>query len=182
MRYITPIILVCVAIFVTLFYTKPAMDSTTSLSLQNTSLNKQLDSSRKSQSTIDEKASKYKSFSTDEIAKLEKILPDNIDNVKLIMDIDEIAASHGLNIRNVDLKIEDVNANQNQEQQEPKPYGTAKLSFSVTSPYDRFVSFFGDLEDSLRLVDVSALSFSAGDKDLYEFNFEVKTYWLKNTI
>lgn len=181
MKYLVSIILIGVAIFVTLFYTKPAMDGSSALSAEKDTLSKQLASSRQSQNIIDEKATVYKSFSFEEISQIEKLLPNNIDNVKLIMDMDEIAASHGLKIRNMDLKLEEI-ADQNVRQEAQNPYGTAKLSFSVTSPYDRFVSFFGDLEDSLRLVDISSLSFSAGDKDLYEFNFEIKTYWLKSQI
>jgi hypothetical protein len=60
-----------------------------------------------------------------------------------------------------------------------RSFGIATLGFSVTASYKTFKNFLGDLERSLRIIDVKTLSFSAGDKDQYEYNLEINSYWLK---
>ena len=54
------------------------------------------------------------------------------------------------------------------------------LSFSVAGTYTNLRAFLADLERSLRIVDVRALSFTAGDKDSNEYSIELDTYWFKS--
>ncbi len=106
---------------------------------------------------------------------LKKFLPDSIDNVRLIIDINQIASDNGMTIRNISIKGNDSNS----IGPDSRTYGIATLGFSVSGPYQTFKKFLTALETSLRLVDVTSLSFSAGDKDQYEYNVEIKAYWLK---
>jgi Tfp pilus assembly protein PilO len=54
------------------------------------------------------------------------------------------------------------------------------VSFKVDSDYETFVSFLQDVEKSLRIVDVTDLTFTAPDKSTnYDFGITIKTYWLK---
>lgn len=106
---------------------------------------------------------------------LGKLLPDSIDNVRLIIDINQIASDNGMTIRNISVKSDDSGT----IGPDSRPYGVATLNFSVSGSHQTFKNFLTALETSLRLVDVTSLSFSAGDRDQYEYNFEIKSYWLK---
>ena len=53
------------------------------------------------------------------------------------------------------------------------------MSFKVSAPYENFVKFMKDLEQSLRIVDVTALSFKANANNIYDYSVSIKTYWLK---
>lgn len=120
---------------------------------------------------------KYNAISPENRARLAKLLPDNIDNVRLIIDIDDIARTHGMRIRNFNTTTNDQKDTIGRD---GTPYGTLTLSFSTTASYNVFLAFLKDLEHSLRVIDVTAVTFNSGDtSQLYDYNVSVKTYWLK---
>jgi len=49
----------------------------------------------------------------------------------------------------------------------------------VTGPYSSFKGFLVDLEQSLRLSDVTALNFRAAGFDFDQYNMTLRTYWLR---
>jgi Tfp pilus assembly protein PilO len=123
---------------------------------------------------------KYQNTPAQEIARLEKILPANVDTVNLAMNFDSIAARYGISIksiRTVESKAEIgtsiVQGNGN------KPYDRVTVSFSFISTYDNFRKFMADIEKSLRVIDVKSVSFQATESGIYEFQVSVQTYWLK---
>lgn len=120
---------------------------------------------------------KKNSILTEDQDKLQKLLPDNIDNVKLILEVNDIAEKRSLTIRNIAIggntkKTEEIGPDNS-------AYGTVSLKFSVLSSYDNFLNFLDDLENNLRLVDITDISFNSTDNGFYEFSFSLNTYWLK---
>lgn len=115
-----------------------------------------------------------------DVDKLAKMLPDGVENVGLVINIDDIAGKYGLKIRNT--KVTDVSARGTSAAIGPDStkYGAISLTFSVSSSYENFLAFLQDLEASQRLVDVTNLSFSSSNKvNQYDFNVTIQTYWLK---
>ncbi len=120
---------------------------------------------------------KKNSIITTDQDKLQKFLPDNIDNVKLILEVSNIAEKRSLSIKNISIG---GNAKKTTEiGPDSSPYGTVSLRFNVVSSYDNFLTFLNDLESNLRLVDVTDISFNSTDTGFYEFSFSLNTYWLK---
>ena len=123
---------------------------------------------------------KYDNTPPNEIARLEKILPSNVDTVNLAMNFDSIAARYGISIKSI-RTIEDkvdtgttiIQAGSN------KPYTAVTVSFSFISTYANFRKFMADIEQSLRIIDVKSVSFQATENGVYEFQVSVETYWLK---
>ena len=122
-------------------------------------------------------ANKYNSMSSNDTERLKKLLPDHIDNVRLIIDIDGIASRHNLNIRNIN--ISDSAGDGDALGPDNNPYGTVSLKFNIIAPYEKFKSFIKDLEDSLRVVDITGISFSAAESGSYDYGVAIKTYWIK---
>lgn len=114
-----------------------------------------------------------------DIDKLAKMLPDSVENVGLIIDMDNIASKYGMRIRNT--KIGDVSGSRGGTSAGPdaRKNGAITLSFSVTSSYENFLIFLRDLESSVRILDVTALTFTSGKDGRYDFNITLQTYWLK---
>jgi hypothetical protein len=107
--------------------------------------------------------------------RIAKVLPDNIDSVRLIIDIDNIAAKYGMSLSKLVLTASgDIPKNQTALSMPPPDYGapimgpvdaaynSIKLGFSVSGTYENFNLFLKELEESLRIVDVVSLSFSTG--------------------
>lgn len=167
---------------------------------------------------------KFKTIQKSDVDKLSKLLPDHIDSVRLIIDINNIANRFGMSLRNISLSVSGAEkvktttpASQTSEVRAPgnsatgiigpddKKFGSAQLTFSVFGSYENFAQFLREMERSLRIVDVTSLSFKAsgstesfgaGSKannflntskvptkisvgDNYEYTMTIRTYYLK---
>lgn len=119
--------------------------------------------------------------------RLEKLLPDSIDNIRLIIDINNIARPYGMVLKNLRLTGLDESGKTNGASAEAREaviggnetIGSVTLGFAVTARYENFKDFMRDLERSLRLVDVTDLTLKSTEKDFYEFDVTLKTYWLR---
>jgi hypothetical protein len=63
---------------------------------------------------------------------------------------------------------------------ENKDYNSVTLNFSIVASYGTFLKILRDLESSLRIVDVTSISFRSTDtSDVYQYDVGIKTHWLK---
>ena len=124
----------------------------------------------------------YNSFSDEELSRLNELLPDHIDNIHLIIDVNGIAKKNGMAIKNIDVSTSADVASRDKMIEttslDPR-LGMMKLSFSVTGTYEMYKKFVGDLATSLRIIDMSSVSFATDDKGIYTYDIVLKTYWLK---
>lgn len=136
-----------------------------------------LNNSKALQAERDKLLEKFNAMDKADVDKLSKLLPDNIDNVRLVIDIDEMAKSYGMRIRNFKA---DASQKKDTIGRDNSAYGTLTLSFSTTASYNTFLAFMRDLERSLRVIDITSVAFLSSDtSQLYDYNVTVKTYWLK---
>jgi len=120
---------------------------------------------------------KKNTISNNDQVRLERMLPSNIDNIRLIIEISQIAQGRNLIAKNITLGT--TKSNNTLPGQAASQYGTLSLNFTVNSSYSNFLSFLGDLENNLRLVDITNVTFSANDTGFYDFNVTLNTYWLQ---
>ncbi len=139
----------------------------------------------------------YNDISENDRLRLDKIIPNTVDNIRLIIDLNSIAVQHGFSLRNIKATAASAAQKQtgstaNTNQSTPVTTATAKkstiptptldtvsVSFSVTAPYQQFIDFMKSLESSLRIIDLTHLTVSANQSGMYDFNVELKTYWLR---
>jgi Tfp pilus assembly protein PilO len=178
MKSIVPIILVIVSIGVFFAYVSPAYGKIKTLRAEVGQYNEALDNSRELQKLRDGLISKYNTFSPSDVERLEKMLPDTVDNVRLIMDIASIADRYGMSVKNVSVE-EETGEESGEIGPDDRPYGSMLLDFSVASTYENFEQFLMDLEESLRVVDVVSLSFRSTNSGTYDYSVSLRTYWLK---
>jgi len=181
-NYITPIILIAIATFLFFGFIDPTYSDVKVIKDDISQFNEALERSKELQIIRDELLSKYNTFSSSDIDRLEKLLPDNVDNVRLILDIDGIAQKYGLSIS--DISVSDGSGTTDEKTivgPDGNTYGSVRLGFSIASNYKGFTDFLKDLERSLRLVDISEVSFNTkgGVVDFNEYKVIVNTYWLK---
>ncbi len=177
-----PIILFAAAIGLFVVYTNPAYQATKALSVQAADYDDALNKSQELKAVRDQLLSKENTFSSDDTAKLQKVLPDNVDNIRLIIDINNIAARHNLSVKNVQLG----DASQSSAARSPAAVGASgdavgsvEVGFSVAASYEDMLAFLHDLEHSMRLIDIEKLTFVAGTTGpLTDYTFTIRTYWL----
>ncbi|MEK7109331.1 MAG: type 4a pilus biogenesis protein PilO [Patescibacteria group bacterium] len=183
MRTLLPLILLVAAIGLFVGYTNNAYQGSKSVAAETVSYDQALTTAGKLKSQRDQLLSKRATFSTDDVQKLERMLPDNVDNIRLIIDINNIAARHGLTLKNVSLGTVSSASTARSAVAvgaSGDPVGSVNLGFTVTASYDKFLSFLADLEHSLRVVDVEKLNFKIGDIkiDANDYALTIRTYWL----
>jgi Tfp pilus assembly protein PilO len=146
-----------------------------------------LDSAREVEAARDRLVSKYNAIPPADLDRLKKILPDHIDTVHLILEVDKIASTYGMKLGGIAI------TEQGAESSSPTlpegdigavAPGVVTFSFEVTSSYETFLQFLHDLEHSLRILDITALSFTPGGvedskkSNYYTFSVSLQTYWL----
>ena len=176
-RYLIPLILIVVAFGLFFGFTRDTIDSIYAAQAKISELDQALSNDKDLRKIRAQKLDVYNSFSNADLDRINKLLPDSIDNVRLIIDIDNLASKYGMSVKNAKIKT-DASA-PDVVGRNGKKYGSVVLSFSTTGAYNDLRLFLRDLETSLRLVDVTGLSFNSSDKDSQEFAFELRTYWLK---
>ncbi len=125
--------------------------------------------------------SKYNSIAQEDIDRLNKFLPSQIESIKLVIELEEITKNRRLLLKSINVRSPEKNqknsfgANKNNK----KDFEEIEVDMSVVGSYNSFISFLGDLEKSLRLIDIKKISFIAGDVDSYEFRIKAGTYWMK---
>lgn len=133
----------------------------------------------------------YQGFDEADLDRLNKLLPDNVDNVQLIIDTNNIAQLHNMKIKGAKIataaekeamggKAADTKTKTKAIERSAIPQqGVLTFSFSVSGSYSEFLLFLADLQSSLRVVDLATMTFSSDEKEAYTYNVEIKTYWLK---
>ncbi|MDO8579451.1 MAG: type 4a pilus biogenesis protein PilO [bacterium] len=177
MSNIISIVLILASIGLFFGYVDPTYAVIREQNMEKTDYDRALNNSKQLQAERDKLLEKYNEMSEVDRGDLTKLLPDNIDNVRLILDIDEMAKKYGMRIRNFKTEATEKNDTIGSSN---SPHGTLTLSFSTTAPYNTFLAFMRDLEESLRLIDIASVEFASSDiGDLYDYKMTVKTYWLK---
>lgn len=178
MRLATPIILLAVAIGTFMWFIDPTYERVKVLRAEVSQYDEALNNSQELQSIRDALLRVRNTFSDMDRRKLEKLLPNSIDNVRLILDIDNVAARYKLRISNTSV-TETASRREGAVGADDSPVGSAVITFSTSATYDNFISFIRDLESSLRIVDITNIAFSAREGELMDFTLSVKTYWLR---
>ncbi len=181
MRQIMPIIFILAAIALFFFYTNPQFQGLKLNIADQSKIVEANDKAAKLRAVRQSLTDDRKKIAQEDVDKIVKMLPDGVENVGLIIDIDNIASKYGMRIRNT--KVNDGSSGKATSAAiagpDSKKHGTISLSFSVASTYENFLAFLKDLEASQRLVDVTALTFTSNKEGRYEFNVTLQTYWLK---
>jgi hypothetical protein len=130
-----------------------------------------------------ELVSKYNSFLNTDLGRLDRMIPNTIDNVRLAAEINGIAQQYDIAIKNVRI-VENKGNNSSSgrgatEARQPDIYKTILMSFVFDASFEKFTDFVKDLEQSLRIIDLSSISFEAGnDKLETAYSVTLKLYWL----
>lgn len=191
MRNIFSIIIIVASIASFVMIVQPQYKEIQELQAKSSELEEVLSNARRLQSLRDGLLEKRNELSDADMARLAKMVPENVDNVKLILELQSIANQYNL-------EIEAASANKEGEGEgtegestdaeasfvdvDSRDYGIIALDFDISGDYFDFLAFLRDLEQNLRITDVRSLGFSGGDDGEYSFQLTLETYWLKDNI
>ena len=198
-------IFIGVAIALIFGFVVPTFDDAEAIKANTLQYDKALSKAKEIQELKRSLLSRYNLFAGENLGKLEKLLPNNVDNVRLVLDMDGMASGRGIRISSVKVqkdadKNTDIQTGSavgfNSAASASQPYQTLVLEFTAIATYEEFKLFLQDLEHSLRIVDLVDLDVSPAQRpkstignkvleteedlpQIYKFKVGIRTYWLK---
>lgn len=172
-------------------YAQPRYDEIRALEVRVGQYDQALQKAAELQQLKQSLLSRYNAFNPVDVERLHKLLPDHVDNVRLVLDLDNLAVLHGMALQNV------IVSNAPIEKSAPgsvggglgsrQKYDSLTLKFSTRGTYSDFTAFLKDLETSLRIVDLVSLKLQqepdplpqARAEPIYRYDITIRTYWLK---
>jgi len=124
------------------------------------------------------------SLSPADLERLASFLPDGVDNVQLILDLDALANRTGVNLSNFDVAASDESEvtsgiTGNRLPLNNNPAESLTLSVSATGTYGAFRAFLDGAEHSLRLLDLVGLEVDDSPTGVYTYDIVFRIYWLR---
>ncbi|KKS16202.1 MAG: hypothetical protein UU71_C0006G0008 [Parcubacteria group bacterium GW2011_GWB1_41_6] len=175
------------AILIFGLWTVPLVGKIKDLRNQKSEVENVLVNSRQIRNLRDDLIGKYNNIASLDLERLKKLLPTKTNDGGLIVQFDNLTRSRGLILKS--LAVTEKESPQNKapafalsetspKEKQETGYQEAELNFKVAGSYENLLAFLGDLEKSLRMIDIDSIVFSAGNKDIYEFNIKARTYVL----
>lgn len=125
---------------------------------------------------------------SDGLARLASFLPDGVDNVQIILDLNALAARSGMTLSDFDTSNDEsvggtesttVPSADGLAFEEQEPVESLDLTISATGTYTSFHSFLEGIEQSLRLLDVVSVKVTDSDTGVYSYDMTIRLYWLR---
>lgn len=153
-----------------------------------------------------ELASQMNAIDPTALARLTTFLPDSVDNVGLILDLNALAARSGLTLSSLDVANASSGAASTPAStpvttpasvpavapattasgpsfatagQGSDPVGTVDLTIAAKGTYGALQSFLKGIEFSERLLDVRDITITGSDSGLYTYQMTLRLYWLR---
>lgn len=133
----------------------------------------------KQQNTL---ASARNEIDTADLDRLDSFLPDSVDNVGLILDLNALAARSGFSLANIDVLSSTAGAAAPQgglPDAQMNPVGSVDLSLSAVGTYAASQAFLSGVERSARLLDIRDIVVKGSDTGVYNYQMVLRFYWLR---
>lgn len=188
MKSILAIIFFVSAIVITIFFTVPqyncaipdcAYDGIKAIRVKKISYNAALSSAQNLEARRDDLTKKYNTVTEEDHQKIEALLPNNVDNIKLVLELETLAKKYGLLIESPKLETKTITektdatnttgqairAGADSGLSTSLPYGTFTLDFTVRATYENTKLLLSDIERNLRLIEPVSITLKVPGAD-----------------
>lgn len=177
---VLPIIAILLAVLIFFFYVRPTWngpvaDANAAIALDNDALASAKDY-QKEQTDL---TAKQNAIDPESLKRLAIFLPDSVDNVRLILDLNALAARSGVSLTNIDVSTNAAAQDPTAVGAHSDPTGSVSLSFSALGTYSSLQTFLTRVETSERLLDVQSVSIKGSDTGVYTLEMSIRLYWLR---
>lgn len=123
----------------------------------------------------------------DGITRLNAYLPDGVDNVQLVLDLNALAARSGISLSNFKIKdnaVTNISAAPSTQPSQGvlstggKVSDSLDLSVTATGTYGAFRSFLFGIEHSLRPLDITEMKVTDSSTGVYSYDMTIRIYSL----
>lgn len=155
MRYITAILFSSLAVGLIVAYAYPTYMEIGQLKAREAELQAYIVKASQASAKINDLESKYQKFPDGANERMTTMIPESVDDVRLTMDLTNLAAQHGLSLANPAIRRLAVDKGSQLQQYD--------VAFAIDAPYVTFRSFLSDLEYWLQIRDITSLAITPGE-------------------
>jgi len=201
-KLVLPIAMIIIGVISVFWYSWPAYQETNEINSDIEEFETALDQVNEIQQIRDNLLGQYNEIPESNLYVVDRILPNELNTVRMLIELDQIAISSGLSVSDISFSNRSDQVTDISQGDQPvgpqTPYESAELSFSVSGSYDDALAFIRNIERSTRLIDILELSISNQSEEEQEgqtvapseqtaplgdnisFSITGKTYWLPN--
>lgn len=124
----------------------------------------------------------------EDLARLEAFLPDTVDNVQLIVDLNALAERSGVELSEFNIGGEGASTPEGQGAAtdpnatpvlENEATESIELSVDAVGTYESFRTFLDGVEQSLRPLDAVEVAVQDSQTGVYSYALTLRLYWLR---
>ena len=183
-KALTPVIALIIAVALFFTYVRPTLDDIKLVQDETHEYTEALDKAGQLRARIDELRQERNSISVSNLERLEALLPDSVDEVRLLIDLDALAEAHDLSFNSITVATDESGSRTEERTPPVAPtngdpnteidgvpsaavsnvsdfFTSLDISFTVTGEYNDFKGFLEDLEQTLVLMEIVELDFVA---------------------
>ena len=185
MKSLTSLILIVIAVAVGYIYTWPQWQKIQVLNERQAELTDALERAQQIDLIKQDLEMKYNTIAPEDTKKINRVVPEKFEPIKLIADINDLAARYNLVIRETKFAEESSDSSSGvvEDIAPVAPYKIVTLSFNTSGQYRSLYSFISDLEKSLQLMDIKKVSVapsqeSESSRGGLDITITLDTYWM----
>jgi hypothetical protein len=189
-KILTPIFALIIAAGLGFTYVQPTLVDIKRLQTEEKEYQNTIEKASKLKESIDKKKAEINAFDAVSVSRLLTMVPDAVDPVLVVMNLDNLASEYRLSLSNITIKESEESgggaAATPEELVDPEggesslsekaPFTQKEIGFTLTGTYEDFTEFLGSLEKSLEFFEVINLEFSKEEGDLFDFDITLHTY------
>ena len=129
--------------------------------------------------TRDQLVEKRNGILTEDLEKLEQIVPQKLDMLGLIVSIQQLALKNSMLMQGT-VTVDTAPTVISSEKIPQKPYEEITVGFTAIGSYSSLTKFLSELAQSATILDVTTFDFASSEKEvLASYNVKLKTYRLR---
>ncbi len=177
-RTLTSILSIVIAILLYIFVIDQQLAQMSAVQIEIGEYQKAEEKYTEFQKKLDSLVAIKKQASVIENEKLDALVPEVVDDVKLIVDLENMAKSRGMLFGNIsiDNAKDESSINSSTEIAIGPTLKSTDISFAVIGTYEQFKQLLEDIEKSLVLLEVVELDFSVTQGVYQQYAVTVRAY------
>lgn len=184
LRTLTPVLSVIIAIILFVFFVNPKYAEIIAVQAQIAEYQDAILKYNNFVNKLDAKIATKVTRSAIENERLDRFVPENINDTQILVDLESLAQRNNLLFGNVEVVSGDMDlvrksgaaaADVAVKSDELK---TTDISFELIGTYEQFKLFLADMEKSMTLFEVVEMSLEADDAPFQQFAITVRAYSL----
>ncbi len=186
-RTITPIFSVVLAIAMYFFFTGDIFTEIKTIQAETTeyevAVQKGIEYNQKLESLLATK----RSFSPLDSERVATLVPTDLDEVRVLVDLEAMAQTHKMLLGNIEVEngeviLAGVEEGVSSTEVGMRDFASADISFGLIGTYDQFRALLADIEKSLVLMEITNIDFIATEGSLQQFDVTIRVYSLLSAV